>query len=71
MLVNRLVLNLRKAGQNDSNDTVSSLAMLSFAESRADSFLGNIGAPLQDGYEDREEEQDAHEMTLDPSHRAV
>ena len=49
MLTNRLVLNLRRAG-NINDSTVRSLAMLSFAEPEH-SFLGNIGAPLRDGSE--------------------
>ena len=56
ILVNRLVLNLRRAG-NINNSTVPSLAMPSFAE-REQSFLGNIGAPLRDGSENYDRDDD-------------
>ena len=51
VLVNRLVLNLRRNDSDDSDETVQSIAILSFAVPEH-SFLGNIGAPLRDGMED-------------------
>ena len=52
MLVNRMVLNLRRASNSDDN-TLSSLAVLSFAEP-TDSILENIGVPLREGSEDHD-----------------
>ena len=49
ILINRLVLNLRRAG-NINDSTIHSLTKPSFAEPEH-SFLGNIGAPLRDGSE--------------------
>ena len=58
ILVNRLVLSLRRAG--NANDTiVQSVSPIAFAEAEF-SYLGNIGAPLHlhdgDDTEDREDE---------------
>ena len=69
MLVNRLVLNLKRSG-NINNSTIVSLAMPSFANSEH-SFLGNIGAPLRDGSEnydgvDRDVDRDHGPSELRP-----
>ena len=57
-LVNRLVLNLRRAGNIDINSvTVPSLATPAFAET-GHSVLGNIGAPLRSGSENYDLEDD-------------
>ena len=61
LLVNRLVLNLRRAGNADNTSAVSSLAMPSFAEPEH-SILGNIGAHLRDGTEDYEDEDERDEQ---------
>ena len=68
MLVNRLVLNLKRSGNiNDNSSTVRSLAMPSFAEPEQ-TFLGNIGAPLRDGTENYDCDDDDDEFrTTDPS----
>ena len=55
LLVNRLVLNLRRAGNPTTNSTVPSLVTLSFAQPEQ-SFLGNIGAELRDGSENCDDE---------------
>ena len=57
LLVNRLVLNLRRAGNPTTNSTVPSLVMPSFAQPEQ-SFLGNIGAELRDGSEKYDGEGD-------------
>ena len=56
VLVNRLVLNLRRAGSED--DTVNSLHSLPAFAQPTDSLLGNIGAPLRDGTESHVEDED-------------
>ena len=62
VLVNRLVMNLRRTGKLDNiNDTVYTTALPSFAEPE-DSILGNIGAPLRSGTE-RYDDQDIQDQS--------
>ena len=65
VLINRLILNLRRAG-NINDSTVCSLAMPSFAEPE-NSFLGNIGAPLRDGSENYDCDDDDGLEAVDPN----
>ncbi len=58
ILVNRLVLNLRKVG-NEDKDNMSTISQVGFATNR---FLDNIGAPLRNGSEDSDFDDDVEEF---------